>query len=118
MGYEFRPEAVAAALRRAAELLPGKDLVVTEHGVATDDDAERIEFVDRGLRAIHAEMAAGLPVRGYFHWSALDNFEWARGYAMRFGLLEVDRATLERSVRPSARFLGDVARAGRLRSEP
>jgi beta-glucosidase len=118
MGYEFRPEAVAAALRRAAELLPGMDLVVTEHGVATDDDAERIEFIDRGLRAIHAEMAAGLPVRGYFHWSALDNFEWAKGYAMRFGLLGVDRATLERSVRPSARFLGDVARSGRLRGEP
>jgi beta-glucosidase len=114
MGYEYRPEAVAATIRRAAELLPGRDIVVTEHGVATDDDTERVEFIDRGLRAIHGEIAAGLPVRGYLHWSALDNFEWAKGYSMRFGLIGVDRSTLERTVRPSARFLGGIARTGRL----
>lgn len=114
MGYEFRPEAVAATIRRVAELLPGKDIVVTEHGVATDDDAERVEFIDRGLRAIHAEIRAGLPVRGYVHWSALDNFEWAKGYTMRFGLIGVDFATQVRTVRPSARFLGEIARSGRL----
>jgi beta-glucosidase len=87
---------------------------VTEHGVATDDDAERVEFIDRGLRSIHAEIEAGLPVRGYVHWSALDNFEWVHGYGMRFGLVGVDWATLERTVRPSARFLGEIARTGRL----
>ena len=114
MGYEFRPEAVAATIRRVAELLPGRDIIVTEHGVATDDDAERVEFIDRGLRAIHAEIEAGLPVRGYVHWSALDNFEWAKGYSMRFGLIGVERTTLERTVRPSARFLGEIARTGRL----
>lgn len=114
MGYEFRPEAVAATVRRVATLLPGKDIVVTEHGVATDDDAERVELIDRGLRAIHGEIEAGAPVRGYVHWSAFDNFEWALGYGMRFGLIGVDRATLERTVRPSARFLGEIARTGRL----
>ena len=114
MGYEFRPQAVAATIRRVAALLPGRDIIVTEHGVATDDDAERIEFIDRGLRAIHAEIEAGLPVRGYVHWSAFDNFEWVRGYGMRFGLIGVDRSTLERTVRPSARFLGEIARTGRL----
>jgi beta-glucosidase len=114
MGYEFRPEAVAATLRRAAVLLPGKDLVVTEHGVATADDGERVEFIDRGLRAVHAELEAGLPVRGYIHWSLLDNFEWARGYHTTFGLIAVDRATQARTVRPSARFLGGIARTGRL----
>ena len=118
MGYEFRPEAVAATIRRVASLLPGRDIVVTEHGIATDDDAERVEFVDRGLRAIHAEIEAGLPVRGYLHWSALDNFEWARGYAMRFGLIGGDRATLARTVRPSARHLGEIARTGRLAAAP
>jgi beta-glucosidase len=116
MGYEFRPEAVAATIRRVATLLPGRDIVVTEHGVATDDDAERIEFIDRGLRAIHAEIEAGIPVRGYIHWSALDNFEWALGYSMRFGLVGVDRSTLARTVRPSGRFLGEIARTGRLAS--
>jgi beta-glucosidase len=114
MGYEFRPQAVVAAIRRVAALLPGKDVVVTEHGVATDDDDERVEFIDRGLRAIHAEIEAGLPVRGYLHWSALDNFEWVKGYSMCFGLIGVDRASLERTVRPSARFLGEIARTGRL----
>ncbi len=105
---------MAATIRRVARLLPGKDIVVTEHGVATDDDADRVEFIDRGLRAIHAEIAAGLPVRGYIHWSALDNFEWAKGYSIRFGLVGVDRATLERTVRPSGRFLGEIARTGRM----
>jgi beta-glucosidase len=114
MGYEFRPEAVAATIRRVATLLPGRDIVVTEHGVATDDDAERVEFIDRGLRAIHAEIEAGLPVRGYVHWSALDNFEWVKGYSMRFGLVGVDHTTLERTIRPSGRFLGEIARTGRL----
>jgi beta-glucosidase len=118
MGYEYRPEAVAATIRRVAGLLPGKDIVVTEHGVATGDDAERVEFVDGGLRAIHAEIAAGAPVRGYIHWSAFDNFEWARGYGMRFGLVGVDRATLARTARPSARFLGEIARTGRLADAP
>ena len=114
MGYEFRPQAVAATIRRVAALLPGKPLVVTEHGIATDDDAERIEFIDGGLRAIHGELDAGVPVRGYIHWSLLDNFEWARGYSQRFGLIGVDRSTLARTVRPSGRHLGEIARTGRL----
>jgi beta-glucosidase len=84
MGYEFRPEAVAATLRRAAAMLPDKPLIVTEHGIATNDDAERIEFIDRGLAAVAECLADGLPVRGYVHWSLLDNFEWAHGYRTRF----------------------------------
>ncbi len=114
MGYEFRPEAIAATVRRVAALLPGKDILVTEHGVATADDAERVEFIHRGLRALHAEIAAGAPVLGYVYWSALDNFEWALGYQMQFGLIGVDRATQARTVRASARFLGDIARANGL----
>ena len=112
MGYEFWPEAIAATLRRAATLHPGKDLVVTEHGVATADDTERTEFIERGLRAVHAVMTEGLPVRGYIHWSLLDNFEWTLGYRPTFGLIGVDRDPLQRTVRPSARFLGSVARSG------
>jgi beta-glucosidase len=112
MGYEFWPEAIAATLRRAASLHPGKDLVVTEHGIATADDAERVEFVTRGLAAVRAVMDDGIPVRGYVYWSLLDNFEWTLGYRPTFGLVAVDRATQERTVRPSARFLGDIARAG------
>jgi beta-glucosidase len=112
MGYEFRPEALAATLLRAAELHPGKDLVVTEHGIATDDDRERSEFIHRGVAAVADLVADGLPVRGYLYWSLLDNFEWAHGYRPTFGLIEVDRTTMERRVRPSARYLGALARTG------
>lgn len=114
MGYEFWPEAIAATLRRAASLFPGKDLVVTEHGIATKDDSERVEFITRGLAAVRRVMDDGLPVRGYIHWSLLDNFEWTLGFRPTFGLIGVDRTTQERTPRPSLRFLGDVARTGRL----
>jgi beta-glucosidase len=87
--------------------------VVTEHGVATADDTERIEFISRGLAALREVIGAGLPVQGYIHWSAFDNFEWVRGYSMTFGLIGVDRTTQERTVKPSGRFLGEIARTGR-----
>lgn len=114
MGWEYRPQAVAATLRRVAQVMPGKPIVVTEHGVATSDDAERVEFITDGLRALHAVIADGIPLRGYIHWSAFDNFEWAAGYAMEFGLIAVNRETQERTMKPSARFLGEIARANRL----
>lgn len=113
-GWEFRPEAVAAAVRRAASLLPGKPIVVTEHGVAADDDAERVEFIMEGLTALHATIADGIPLWGYTHWSAFDNFEWGQGYRMKFGLIGVDRTTQERTVKPSARLLGEIARSNKL----
>ena len=114
MGYEYRPEAVGATIERVVALHPGKEIVVTEHGVATEDDRERVEFIDRGLASIHALIVKGVPVRGYIHWSALDNFEWVRGYEPKFGLIGVDRITQQRAVKPSARHLGLVARTGRL----
>ena len=115
MGYEFRPEAVAATVRRVAELLPGKPIIVTEHGIATANDAERIEFITEGLKALHALIGAGIPLKGYIHWSAFDNFEWAEGYRMQFGLIAVDRQTQIRSPKASATFLGDVSRRNRLK---
>jgi beta-glucosidase len=114
MGWEYRPEALVEVVRRIARVYPDKDLVVTEHGVATLDDRERVEFIGRGLAALHGAIADGLRVRGYVHWSLLDNFEWAAGYGPKFGLIAVDRATQQRNVRPSARLLGEIARTGRL----
>ena len=118
MGYEFRPEAIAWTVGRVARMYPGKDIVVTEHGVATADDTERVEFIARGLASLHRLLEEGVPLRGYVHWSLLDNFEWARGYEMTFGLVGVDRATQQRTVRPSARMLGRVAATGRLAFPP
>ncbi len=114
MGWEWRPQAVAATVRRVAELHPGKPILVTEHGVATANDEERIEFIRDGLTALHPLIGEGIPLRGYIHWSAFDNFEWAYGYQMLFGLIAVDRKTQERIIRPSARFLGEIARTNRL----
>ena len=91
-----RAPAARAAERRHADVLSHpSSSPLSAQGVLlqlldTQDDAERVEFIDRGLRAIHAEIAAGLPVRGYLHWSAFDNFEWAEGYEPRFGLYHVD----------------------------
>jgi beta-glucosidase len=114
MGWEYRPEALTAVVRRIAAVYPEKDLVVTEHGVATLDDRERVEFIARGLAALGQAISDGVRVRGYIHWSLLDNFEWSSGYRPHFGLVGVDRATQERTVHPSARFLGAIARTGRL----
>jgi len=109
-GYEFWPEAVEATLRRA-RLLSGRPLLLSETGIATDDDRRRVEFIDRAVASLGRAQRAGVDVRGFLYWSALDNFEWQHGYSQRFGLIGVDRATMRRSVRPSARRLGEIARA-------
>jgi beta-glucosidase len=108
--WEFWPEALGATLRRAWDVTAGRiPLIATESGVATDDDARRVEYIDRAVRGMRDAIAAGVEVRGFIYWSALDKFEWQLGYAPRFGLIEVDRATLQRTLRPSARHLGDLA---------
>lgn len=120
MGYEYYPEAVGGAIRRAAAACRGVPIVVTENGIATARDERRIAYIEAALRSTLGCISEGIDVRGYLHWSLLDNFEWAFGYAPTFGLVEVDRSTFERRPRPSASWLGEVARArslsGALRS--
>jgi beta-glucosidase len=111
MGYERWPEALEATLRRAWNVTRGVPIVVTEHGIATTQDSERIDFAAAGLRGVARCIAEGIDIRGYIHWSLLDNFEWSEGYRPRFGLVEVNRATFARRAKPSAGWLGAVARA-------
>jgi beta-glucosidase len=85
--------------------------VVTENGIATTDDTRRVEYVRRALQGVSNCLRDGLPVRGYTYWSAFDNFEWGLGYRPTFGLIAVNRETQERTVKPSARWLGAIARA-------
>jgi beta-glucosidase len=118
MGYEFWPEALEACIRRAAKMTGGIPLLVTENGIGTADDAERIEYVERALRGVLACLADAVTVQGYVYWSLLDNFEWAFGYAPTFGLVAVDRATQARRPKPSAAWLGAIARANALSSAP
>ena len=115
MGYEDWPDALGGCIRRASAVLgPDVPIIVTENGISTDDDDRRIAFVRRALRQVLACVAGGIDVRGYVYWSMLDNFEWAFGYGPKFGLIAVDRVTLDRSPKPSAAWLGDLARSGRL----
>jgi beta-glucosidase len=116
MGYEFWPDSLGATLRRAWEVTEGTPLLVTENGVCHEDDARRIDYVAQALAGVLDCIDEGIEVLGYTYWSLLDNFEWAFGYAPRFGIVEVDRSTQERIVKPSARWLGEVARANALPS--
>jgi beta-glucosidase len=113
MGYEFWPQAVEVAVRHAIDVA-GTPVYVTESGIGTDDDAQRIEYVTAALEGVGRCIEDDLDVRGYFYWSLLDNFEWALGYVPRFGLIEVDRHTQQRSPKPSAAWLGEIARTNTL----
>jgi beta-glucosidase len=115
MGYEFYPQALEATLRRAWEVTKGEiPLLVTENGIGTDDDDQRIDYVRQALEGVLRAIADGVDVRGYTYWSLLDNFEWAFGYGPRFGIVSVDRTTFDRSPKPSARWLGEIASANAL----
>ena len=114
MGYEFWPEALEETIRRAWDLTDHTPIIVTENGIGTDDDDERIEYVERALRGVLRAIADGIEVRGYTYWSLLDNFEWALGYGPTFGLVAVDRSSFVRTPKASARWYGDVAKANAL----
>jgi len=110
MPYEFWPQALEATIREASAAT-GLPVFVTENGIATGDDLRRIAYVEGALRGVAACLNDGIDVRGYTYWSALDNFEWTWGYRPTFGLIAVDRRTQQRTVKPSARWLGAVAQA-------
>jgi beta-glucosidase len=110
MGYEFWPEALEATIRYASQVA-GVPMIVTENGIGTTDDARRLEYYRRALQGVANCLDDGLDVRGYFAWSAFDNFEWLQGYRPTFGIIAIDRETQERTVKPSGRWLGKVARA-------
>jgi beta-glucosidase len=112
MGYEFYPAALGNCLRRAWDYTGGSiPLLVTENGIGTTDDEQRIDYVRQALGATLDAIADGVDVRGYTYWSLLDNFEWALGYRPKFGIVSVDRETFARTAKPSAAWLASVAAA-------
>ena len=110
MGYEYWPQALEGTIRYAAER-SGVPIYVTENGIGTDDDAERVAYYGEALKALVRCMESGIDVRGYYAWSLLDNFEWIHGYGPHFGIVGVDRSSQARTPKPSARLLGATARA-------
>jgi beta-glucosidase len=122
MGWEIDESGLAEVLTRVAEEYPSVPLYVTENGAAFDDvladgqngegphvdDPDRVAYIDAHLRACHTAISAGVPLRGYFAWSLMDNFEWGWGYAKRFGLVYVDFLTQARIPKTSAQWYSSV----------
>jgi beta-glucosidase len=113
MGYEFYPEALEHTVRYASKEA-GVPVIVTENGVATENDARRVEYIQQALAGLKRCIDDGVDVRGYIHWSFLDNFEWTFGYGPKFGLVAVDRETQKRTIKPSATMLGKIATSNSL----
>ena len=103
MDWEIYPQGLCRALSDLKQY--GLPILVAENGVCTDDDMIRWDFIRNHLSEMGKAMAGGAQVVGYLYWSLLDNFEWAHGFAPRFGLVEVDYGTMERKVRPCAEKL-------------
>ncbi len=115
MGRKVCPEFLERGLTRVAAALPGVPLVVTENGCPTRDEGFRIRYIAAHLAALLRARDGGVDVRGYFHWTAVDNYEWHHGFGdARFGLIGFDPVTLRRQVKDSGRWLARVIACGRL----
>jgi len=112
MGLSADPTWMRTVLNELREL--GKPVYITENGLATGDDEWRARYITETLANVLLAIGDGVDVRGYFHWTNTDNFEWARGYSTRFGLIEVDRKSLERTIKPSGKLYGRIAAANAL----
>ncbi len=112
MGWEVHPESLTNIIMRVHRDYAPKEIYITENGSAWDDsvindkvdDPHRVSYLERHLDAMLAAKAQGAPVNGYFAWSLMDNFEWAFGYAKRFGIVHVDYSTQKRTPKSSAHY--------------
>ena len=100
MDWDFYPEGIYGALKMLSRYK--KPLFVSEAGLADADDSDRAEYITKQVEATWRAIQDGVDVRGHMYWSLLDNYEWALGYEKRFGLVEINYETLERTIRPSA----------------
>ncbi len=107
---EVYPEGLYRLLKRFSAY--GKPIYITENGLPDEDDDQRPRFLLTHLAAMHRAIEDGVPVKGYFHWSLVDNFEWAEGWSLRFGLIALDVETQERTVRHSGQLYKEICQAG------
>ncbi|WP_406634583.1 glycoside hydrolase family 1 protein [Pseudarthrobacter quantipunctorum] len=109
MGEEIYPQALEATIREAHRIA-GIPVIVTENGLATEDDTQRVAYLKAAVDGVASCIADGIEVHGYIAWTAFDNYEWVFGYGPKFGLIAVDRETQERTPKESARWLGGRSR--------
>jgi beta-glucosidase len=119
MNWEVYPDGLRELLVRLHRDYHPVEMYVTENGCAMPDvfssdgqvhDPRRIAYLQSHFQAMHQAIDEGAPIKGYFAWTMMDNFEWAYGYTMRFGLIYVDYATQQRIPKDSFRFYQDVIR--------
>lgn len=109
--FPFLWMALGIAIRHTWNVAKCTPIIVTENGIATADDRRRIDYTFDAIAGMHDAMDDGIDVRGYLHWSLLDNYEWG-SFAPTFGLASWDRDTFERHPKPSLDWLGSIARKG------
>jgi beta-glucosidase len=107
LGYGIDARGLGLVLERLAIEVPGTPLLVAEYGIGTDDDTVRAQYLEDGLGQVTAALDRGVDIRGFFHWTGVDNYEWRHGYDVSFGIVDRDR-----KIRPSARVLERAARNG------
>jgi beta-glucosidase len=112
LGWEVFPAGLGAVLREFARF--GLPLLVTENGIATDDERQRTRYLLDHVGEVGNALRSGVPVVGYLYWTLMDNYEWSAGRSPRFGLAHVDFATQERRPRPAAEALRSIIAAGRI----
>jgi beta-glucosidase len=117
MRYEYWEPGIHEILKDFGQRWPELPLTVTESGLATEVGRRRAEHVIRSLEQIARARDEGVDVRGYYHWSLMDNFEWAEGYGPRFGLYQVDYTSYERTATEGATVLGEIAGSRRITVE-
>ena len=112
VGWGVYPEGIYHVLKIVQRY--NKPVYITENGLADAKDRLRRYFIRNHLKWVHKAISEGVDVRGYFHWSLMDNFEWEKGYDPRFGLVEIDYQTFRRIPRPSAWYYAAICKTNTL----
>jgi len=110
LGWDIYPQGLCEVLGYLKKYnLP---VIISENGICTTDDTERWDYIQSHLKNVHLAMSEGVNVIGYLYWSLMDNFEWAQGFGPRFGLIDIDYKTQQRTIRDSAKKFAQVCRTG------
>ncbi len=112
MGWDIYPAGIYCAIKYLSKFK--KPIFIMENGLADKKDNQRKYFIIEHLKYVHKAIEEGVDIRGYFYWSLLDNFEWDKGWAPKFGLYEVDRQTFKRTARPSVKVYADICKNNKI----